>query len=160
MGKISPLIGVGIVIGFIIVSSPNYLQAFKGFEKHFNFANAVFEQNPMVEVVQKEILEIQKREKREKLDFFQFRAYNPTGEDYYVNSVFWVPLEMDFNKRFVRVDDSAYRGYSPLTKDDYIFLWCLAGARNCVEEFTLDNPQYEIIKKIPDYSVYLAKKVF
>lgn len=117
--------------------------------------------------IEKEIIQIQKENHLNSIDFFQFRAYLFGKEYPYLEAPFYVFLEKDFKIKFTKISDSDSRGFIPLTKDDYIFFICRLTPEqlqyeNCADIFIRLHSNYKIIKIMsdePPYVVNIAEKL-
>ena len=126
----------------------------------------------VADIIKKEVLEIQKREGLEDINFFQIELYRfqikrSTYYQYRHNSTLWALLEKDLNKKFVVVSDASdgYLKYKPTNDNKYVFVVCYKyrlNHRGCTEEFLLQRPNYILIKEsysVEPFSVYVMKKI-
>ena len=126
----------------------------------------------VADIIKKEVLEIQKREGLEDINFFQIELYRfqikrSTYYQYRHNSTLWALLEKDLNKKFVVVSDASdgYLKYEPTNDNKYVFVVCYKyrlNHRGCTEEFLLQRPNYILIKEsysVEPFSVYVMKKI-
>ena len=122
--------------------------------------------------IKKEIFEIQHKENREDLTFFQIREYNSNGID---PAMFWNALERDLQQKFTKVYNyveetpgryKAHWAYGFLTtnNDAYIFLICnerLGNKESCLQDFSGDYSKHTIVKETYSrhpYTIYLTKR--
>lgn len=127
-----------------------------------NLFNLEYIENPAVLAIKQEIFEIQKKEQKKGLDFFQFISYRNSFEDRFVNEIFWRPLEKQLNQKLTEVNDDNFYGYEPTTSKEYLFLRCQFQHdenRECLNPFLKDYPKYLVVKKIlhQNPSVYLTR---
>ena len=123
----------------------------------------------VVDVIKKEIFEIQRKENEQDLNFFQIEFYRdpPLDGSYPHNSIFWVLLEKDLNKKFVVVNDTSnrYLKYETINDDKYIFVICYHHTpqrKSCMDMFLSQYQNYSLIKEpysLSSFSVYVMKKV-
>lgn len=126
--------------------------------------------NLVTNAIKKEIIGVKEKDKLTEINFFQIRMYwggqNISGFD----TIFWVQLEKDFNKKFTKVIDGSENIWS--TNDEkYIFLVCVprkedySWENNCLASFSKNMAKYdlnyEVLQKIyseKPYFIYLTKR--
>lgn len=123
--------------------------------------------NSLAKAMEDEIVTIQKREEREDIDFFQLRLYRKSVRYQRDDAAFWIPLERDFQRKFVEVKarpQKAYFMYRYTNSADYIFLICKNYApgqdKECHENFSGENPGYIIDRQIVARGPYIIYETY
>lgn len=97
------------------------------------------------------VLKIKNKENFQDYDFFIVRAYRADEE--WSNALFWMYLEKDLNKKFVKISNDNGVGFTELNNNQYIFLVCFKflteeKLRSCSNAFSQRYTNYSITKQI------------
>lgn len=128
----------------------------------------------VVDVIEREIFIIQKRDDFARLDFFQLRAYATNRDTFkpYLSATFWMFLEKDLKTKFT-VNTGSRSGFVSTNDNTYVFVICLftpypnVKESKCVDAFLNDRQHgakprtHSLVKKIysePPFIIYVFKR--
>lgn len=173
--RLSSIFKFTFVLSLIILTNRQFLDLNNSLLSHFYSSKSAFTAikklifkeyiiPPAVAKVKEEVINLKQSYHFQDYDFFQFKSYLQGKYHEYVNAVFWTPLELEFKRKFTRVDDNANHVYSSFNEDKFIFLICkYSEMENCKELFLKYHKNFNIIKIIDPsdfyYRIYLAKRV-
>lgn len=146
-----------IVLLILGVSSRNFYYP----EQHQDLVKV----NSAVAAMEKEVIELQRKENFEDWTFFKIKIYKKNSD--IDNALFWAPLEKSFDYPFTKVSSGDGGNLTATNSDEYIFLVCNFSFGKftnnmCKESFLQENPYHKIEKEIFSQdvlSIYLTKKV-
>lgn len=153
-----------LVILTLSLSSPNLFQLIKNSTNDIFNLHISYVSDPSILAVKNEILNIKKQNKLPYLNFFQFITYR---EGYSDEDTFYSLLEIEFNTKLTRIDDVAFRDYSPITNNTYMFVICPYSIsltnhqKECPAIFFQQFPNYSLIKEVYNhypYRIYITKR--
>lgn len=100
------------------------------------------------------------------LNFFQIKHFTSSAPTPNIDSIFWLPLEKEFNQKFTAVTNFG-DNYTVINDDTYIFLVCSffpnesLEYNHCLQNFMFYYKNYAVLTKLYTsypFSIYLAKK--